>query len=68
MLFDVAAALATRLDTYSFDLKPQTRAYVDAILALPSFQEWRSAALKEEWIVDHDEVDEEAAENYRKFA
>ncbi|HEU6442315.1 MAG TPA: glutathione S-transferase family protein [Microvirga sp.] len=62
------APLATRLDTYSFALDAGTRAYVDAILALPAFQEWRSAALKESWIVDADEVDEEAIENFRKAA
>jgi glutathione S-transferase len=62
------APLATRLDTYSIDLDSTTRTYVDAILSLPAFQEWRSAALKEEWIVPADEVDEDAIENYRKAA
>lgn len=62
------APLATRLDTYSIALDGTTRAYVDAILSLPAFQEWRSAALKEEWIVDADEVDEEAIENFRRAA
>ncbi|WP_262027699.1 glutathione S-transferase family protein [Microvirga sp. Mcv34] len=62
------APLATRLDTYSIDLDTTTRAYVDAILALPAFQEWRSAAMTEEWVVAADEVDEEAIENYRKVA
>ncbi|MBM6579440.1 glutathione S-transferase family protein [Microvirga sp. BT689] len=62
------APLVTRLDTYSIALDATTRAYVDAILALPAFQEWRSAALKEEWIVAADEVDEDAIENYRKAA
>jgi glutathione S-transferase len=62
------APLVTRLDTYSIDLDAQTRAYVDAILALPSFQEWRSAGLKETWIVADDEVDEEPIETYRHAA
>jgi glutathione S-transferase len=62
------APLATRLDTYSIALDPITRAYVDTILSLPAFQEWRSAALKEEWIVPADEVEEDAIENYRKAA
>ncbi|MEE1610034.1 glutathione S-transferase family protein [Microvirga sp. CF3016] len=62
------APLVTRLDTYSITLDDTTRTYVDAILSLPAFQEWRTAALKEEWIVDADEVDEEAVENYRKAA
>jgi glutathione S-transferase len=62
------APLATRLDTYSIALDAPTRAYVDAILSLPAFQEWRAAALKETWIVDADEVDEDAVENYRSAA
>jgi glutathione S-transferase len=62
------APLVTRLDTYSISLDAVTQAYVDAILSLPAFQEWRSAALKEEWIVPHDEVDEDAVENYREAA
>jgi glutathione S-transferase len=62
------APLVTRLDTYSITLDAPTRAYVDAILSLPAFQEWRSAALKETWVVDVDEVDEEAIENYREAA
>lgn len=59
------APLATRLDTYSIPTDPVTRAYVDAILALPSFQAWREAALEEPWVIDDDEVDEEPVEIYR---
>jgi glutathione S-transferase len=62
------APLVTRLDTYSIALDATTRAYADAILILPAFQEWRSAAMEEEWIVEADEVDEEAIEEYRKAA
>jgi glutathione S-transferase len=62
------APLVTRLDTYSIALDATTLAYADAILILPAFQEWRSAAMEEEWIVEADEVDEEAIEEYRKAA
>jgi glutathione S-transferase len=62
------APLVTRLDTYSITLDATTQAYVDAVLALPAFQEWRSAGLKETWIVEHDEVDEEPIANYRQAA
>ena len=62
------APLVTRLDTYSIALDATTLAYADAILILPAFQEWRSAAMEEEWIVEADEVDEEAIEDYRKAA
>lgn len=62
------APLATRLDTYSIPLDGTTQAYVDAILALPAFQEWRQAGLKEEWVVETDEVDEEPVAVYRGAA
>ncbi len=62
------APLVTRLDTYSIMLDANTRAYVDAVLSLPSFGEWRDAALRETWIVDHDEIDEEPIETYRNAA
>jgi glutathione S-transferase len=62
------APLVTRLDTYSIALDGTTRDYVDALLALPSFREWREAALKEIWIVADDEVDEEPVEVYRRAA
>jgi glutathione S-transferase len=62
------APLVTRLDTYSIALDPTTQAYADTILSLPAFQEWRAAALQETWIVDADEVDEDAVENYRAAA
>lgn len=62
------APLATRLDTYSITLDATARAYVDAILSLPAFQEWRSAGLEEQWIVEADEVDEPAIENHRTAA
>ncbi|MBQ0823382.1 glutathione S-transferase family protein [Microvirga terrae] len=62
------APLVTRLDTYSIALDATTQAYVDAILSLPAFQEWRAAAMTEEWVVTADEIDEEAIENYRRAA
>ncbi len=62
------APLATRLDTYSIAVDATTRAYVDAILALPSFQDWRNAGLRETWVVAADEVDEEPIETYRHAA
>ena len=62
------APLVTRLDTYSIMLDANTRSYVDAVLSLPSFGEWRDAALRETWIVDHDEIDEEPIETYRNAA
>lgn len=62
------APLATRLDTYSIPMDATTQSYVEAILSLPSFQEWRSAGLKEHWVVDADEIDEEPIAVYRQAA
>ncbi|GGK22200.1 glutathione S-transferase family protein [Salinarimonas ramus] len=60
------APVVTRLDTYSWPVDPDIRAYMDAVLALPAFVEWREAALEEEWVLAHDEVDEEPIAVYRR--
>ncbi|HZH51762.1 MAG TPA: glutathione S-transferase family protein [Microvirga sp.] len=62
------APLVTRLDTYSIIVDGTTQSYIDAILALPAFQEWRSAALKEPWVVQDDEVTEDPIAIYRQAA
>lgn len=59
------APVVTRLDTYGWPVDGETRAYMDAILALPAYREWLAEALRETWIVAHDEVDEEAIANLR---
>jgi glutathione S-transferase len=46
-----------RLDTYGIKVGQGTLAYMDAMMALPAWAEWRAAALKETWIVPEDEVD-----------
>ena len=59
------APVVTRLDTYSIPVDPVTQAYMDAILGLPGFREWREAALQEPWTIAHDEVDEAPIEVFR---
>jgi glutathione S-transferase len=59
------APVVTRFDTYSVEVSPVSRAYMDAVLALPAFQEWRGAALREPWFYKEDEVDEEPVANFR---
>jgi len=51
------APVVTRLETYAIAVSADTRAYMDTLLATPAFQKWKSAALKETWILPHDEVD-----------
>ena len=59
------APVVTRFDTYAIVVDPVSRAYMDAILGLPAFQEWREAALQEPWTIADDEVDEEPVEVFR---
>jgi len=51
------APVVTRLETYAIPVTKDSRAYMDTVLATPAFQKWKSAALKETWILPHDEVD-----------
>lgn len=59
------APVVTRFHTYSVPVDDEVRRYMGAVMALPAFQAWRKAALEEEWVLDHDEVDEPAIENLR---
>ncbi|HSP26360.1 MAG TPA: glutathione S-transferase family protein [Saliniramus sp.] len=52
------APVVTRFDTYSWPVDPTSRAYMDAVLALPAYREWLEGALAEGWIIDYD-IDEE---------
>jgi glutathione S-transferase len=58
------APLATRLDTYQIRLAPQTRIYVDALLAHAAFVAWKRAALAEPWAIGHYEAGWSAAETF----
>lgn len=51
--------VACRIDYHDVEVDDETRAYVDAILALDAFTEWADAALDEPWVLEEDELDEE---------
>jgi len=51
------APVVSRLETFDFKVKPDTRKYMDAVLNSTAFKEWQRLALKETWIVPEDEVD-----------
>ena len=51
------APVATRIRTYGLPVSDAAQEYVEANYALPAFQEWLVEALKEPWIVEHDEID-----------
>jgi glutathione S-transferase len=51
------APVVARFHTYGIDVSPPSRAYMDAVMALPAWSEWKSAAVKEPWDLAEDEVD-----------
>ena len=59
------APVVTRFDTYSIPVDAAARAYMDTILSLPAFRDWREAALPEPWTIADDEVDEAQVAVYR---
>src|SRR5215467_6720874 len=51
------APVVSRFHTYGVAVGTAARGYMDAIMALPAWQEWRTAALAERWVLPEDEVD-----------
>jgi glutathione S-transferase len=51
------APVVSRFHTYGIDVSAPSLAYMQAMMALPVWQEWYAAALKEEWVLQEDEVD-----------
>jgi glutathione S-transferase len=51
------APVVSRFHTYAVEVGPMARAYMDAVMALPAWREWRTAALVEPWVLPEDEVD-----------
>jgi glutathione S-transferase len=49
--------VVSRLRTYGIGVSPVARAYMEAIFALPAWRAWRDAAVKEPWVLSHDEPD-----------
>lgn len=50
------APVVNRLDVYCFETKPEVRAYMDRMKALPAWREWEDAGRAEPWIVEEDEA------------
>lgn len=51
------APVVSRFHTYGISVSDGTRAYMTAMMALPAWGEWLSAALKEPWVLPEDEID-----------
>lgn len=60
------APVACRIDYHDVEVDAATRAYIDAVLALDAFAEWREAALDETWVIESEELDEEPVEMLRR--
>jgi glutathione S-transferase len=51
------APVVARFHNYGIPVGAGTRAYMDAVMALPAWTAWRDAAFKEPWIMRHNEPD-----------
>jgi glutathione S-transferase len=51
------APMVWRFHTYAVEVTAAARAYMQAVMALPAWNEWRQAARHEPWVLPHDEVD-----------
>jgi glutathione S-transferase len=51
------APVVSRFHTYDVTVGALCRAYMEAVMALPAWSEWRAAALAEAWVLPEDEVD-----------
>jgi glutathione S-transferase len=51
------APVVSRFHTYAVAVSAAARAYMNEVMALPAWREWREAARREPWVLPHDEVD-----------
>ncbi len=51
------APVIWRFHTYAVEVGAAARTYMNAVMALPAWSEWREAARREPWVLPHDEVD-----------
>jgi glutathione S-transferase len=51
------APVVARVHHYDLAVSPASRAYVDAVRALPAYREWEAAGVKEAWVMPGNEVD-----------
>jgi glutathione S-transferase len=51
------APIVARFFNYALPVAADTKAYMDAVRALPAWRDWRAAALREPWVMSHNEPD-----------
>ena len=50
------APVVNRFDTYAIPVGPDTRGYMEAVMALPAWQAWIAGARAEPWVIDRYEA------------
>lgn len=58
------APVVTRLETYGLPVREDTKGYMRAVTAHPSFRAWRKAALAEPWIITEYEAGHTVIESF----
>jgi len=51
------APVVSRFATYAVEVGPRSRAYMEVVMGLAAWQEWKAAALQEPWVLAEDEPD-----------
>ncbi len=51
------APVVARFHNYGLPVAAGTRVYMDAVMATPAWREWTDAAMKETWVLQHNEPD-----------
>jgi glutathione S-transferase len=51
------APVVARFATYAVDVGATSRAYMEALMGLAAWREWKAAAVKEPWVLPEDEPD-----------
>jgi glutathione S-transferase len=51
------APVVSRFHSYALEVGPVAQRYMQAVMALPAWAEWRAAALVEPWIMPGNELD-----------
>lgn len=50
------APVVSRFEVYDLAVSPDARGYMEAVMALPAWQSWKSAAEAEPWVIAAEEV------------
>ncbi|MFV2092697.1 MAG: glutathione S-transferase family protein [Hyphomicrobiales bacterium] len=51
------APVVSRFETYDVQVGPLEKSYMEAVLTCDLYCQWREGAMREEWVIDADEVD-----------